>query len=216
MRPEDAIERVSDELARRPRLRIAAVSGPGEPLANRDTFVLFDGLQRLGKELEFCLSTNGALLSESVGQLQDLGINAVSVSMNAITPEAAARIYEWAVLDGDRLTGVAMGEELIRKQLEGIQAARGIGIHVKVNTVLIPAVNDREIDPLSRSLKMAGAELHNIVPLIPNGDLSEVPRPTSDEIAAARRTSSTYMRQLLSCAQCRSDVVGIPGHDTLL
>ncbi|GAL13622.1 nitrogenase FeMo-cofactor synthesis FeS core scaffold and assembly protein NifB [Vibrio astriarenae] len=37
---------------------------------------------------------------------------------------------------------------------------------VKVNTVLIPGINDQSIAQLSEALKQRGAFLHNIMPLI--------------------------------------------------
>ncbi|MFW9920391.1 MAG: hypothetical protein ACFFED_12385 [Candidatus Thorarchaeota archaeon] len=40
--------------------------------------------------------------------------------------------------------------------------------------------------------------------------------PTMDEIRNARIQASKHITQFIHCMQCRSDVVGIPGMDSVL
>lgn len=216
MTPEDAVHRVHDELEVNSALRIIAVSGPGEPLACPATIDVFRMLQGLRPDIEFCLSTNGLLLADMSAQLADLGIRTVSVTVNGITPETLSLLYRYATIEGRVLKGLEMGEQIARRQSEGIWSAKRQGMYVKVNTVLVPRVNDHEIELLAAEISRAGADLHNIVPLVPNAEFSRMSRPSQSDIDRARQISGKYLRQFQHCAQCRSDVVGVPGDDRVL
>jgi nitrogen fixation protein NifB len=216
MTPEDAASRAIEELEKRPNLKIVAISGPGEPLANDATLCTLQRVRMAFPAIHFCLSTNGVLLAEQVPNLLRLNVETVSVSMSTVNPQSAARIYEWAILEGDLMHGEKMGKRVIEKQLEGIRRASNAGIRVKVNSILIPSINGGDIDSLARSISKAGATLHNIVPLVPNANMIQMQAPSEREIAMARKTASAYIEQFHHCQQCRSDVVGIPGNDTPL
>jgi nitrogen fixation protein NifB len=216
MKPEEAISRTIEEVEKDPRLRIVAISGPGEPLVNEETFTTLEGIRNQMDHLNFCLSTNGVLLEEKVPRLKELGIRSISVSMSAIFPDTAARVYEWARINGKKLKGKAMGEYIIQKQLAGIERSVALGITVKVNTVLMPGINNEEINHLAKQISNAGASLQNIVPLVLCTINPDLKIPTREEIDSARFTASLYIHQFTHCKQCRSDVVGIPGRDRVL
>ena len=216
MNPEEAISRTMEEVEKNPRLKIVAVSGPGEPLANEATFTTLEGIRTKNKELNFCLSTNGVLLEDTVLQLEELGVTTISVSMSAIFPETAAQVYEWALIDGERLQGQEMGETLIMKQLAGIERAIDLGFTIKVNTILIQNINMRDISSLSKQLSKSGVSLQNIVPLISSDNTPKLISPSREELDQARLIGSMNILQFTNCKQCRSDVVGIPGEDRIL
>ncbi|TFG29797.1 radical SAM protein [Candidatus Thorarchaeota archaeon] len=216
MNPKEAISRTMQEVEMNPRLKIVAVSGPGEPLANEETYTTLEGIRSRNTELFFCLSTNGVLVEDTISRLEKLGITTISVSMSAIYPETAAQVYEWALIDGERLRGQEMGEMIIMKQLSGIERAVDSGITVKVNTVLIPNINLSDISSLSKQISELGVSLQNIVPLVPNVNTSKLVPPTSEELNQARQMGSINIPQFTHCKQCRSDVVGIPGDDRIL
>ena len=216
MSVDEAVNAVEREVKENPRLRIAAVSGPGEPLANPETFTLLGILRERGLNLKFCLSTNGTLLKESIPELVQLEASTISVSMSASTPQIASKIYEWARIDGEMLTGMKMGQRVIEKQLAGIEAAAQAGIIVKVNTILIPELNIDEIHSIAERVLISGASLQNVVPLVPAGNMSHYRSPTMIELTQARDRASSHITQFTHCKQCRSDVVGIPGRDRVL
>lgn len=216
MAPEDAAGRAVEEIEKRPNLKIVAVSGPGEPLANDETLCTLQRVKMAFPAIHFCISTNGVLLAEHVPNLLRLNVETVSVSISTVNPHSAARIYEWAIVDGNLMRGEKMGERVIEKQLDGICRASSVGIRVKVNSILIPSINGGDIGSLARSISKAGATLHNIVPLVPNANMIQMQAPSEHEIAMARKTASAYIEQFHHCQQCRSDVVGIPGNDTPL
>ena len=216
MDPKEAIARTLSEIEKNPRLKIVAISGPGEPLANEQTFTTLEGIRNQNKELDFCLSTNGVLLEGAATQLKKLGVRSISVSMSAIFPETAAQVYEWARIDREILQGLKMGKAIILKQLAGIERTVALGITVKVNTILIPNINIEDIQYLSKQIVDSGASLQNIVPLILCGNDQKLRPPTTEELFMARQTASENIAQFTHCKQCRSDVVGIPGLDRIL
>lgn len=216
MPAERAVEVAKRELSRRADLHIVAVAGPGEPLANAATFEVMNKLVDSCPKVHFCLSTNGVLLADRVNKLVRLGIESLSVSMSTSEPATAATIYEWAELCGTRVTGIGMGKRIVEMQLAGIRQATDAGIHVKINSVLIPEVNDEDIATLAEDAAFAGAELQNIIPLVPCGTMSTYRPPSCEELEQARAGARKHIKQFCSCRQCRADVVGIPGADTLI
>jgi len=216
MEPKDAISRTMEEVKKNQSLMIVAISGPGEPLANKETFATFEGIRSRDKHLKFCLSTNGVLLEDTISTLEKLGVRTISVSMSAIFPETAAKIYEWALMDGVKQRNKKMGETIIMKQLAGIERAADLGITIKVNTILIPHINMGDISHLSKQIADAGAVLQNIVPLVPIKNSPTLIPPTREELDEARQIGSKSILQFTHCKQCRSDVVGIPGEDRIL
>jgi nitrogen fixation protein NifB len=216
MRPSEAFARTMTLLSDRPNLRIIAVAGPGEPLANEETFHTMSMIKSKRSDLKFCLSTNGILLEDNINDIVETGVETVTVTISTVKPETASAIYEWAEIDGSIMRGISMGKEIIRRQLKGISEAAKSGIHVKCNTILIPSLNDMQMKDISKHLLQAGASVQNIVPLVPFAEMSHIRRPTMRELLFARQTASEHCRQFTHCRQCRSDVVGIPGHDTVL
>lgn len=216
MNPEDAMKRAIEEIEKRPNLKIVAISGPGEPLANDETLHTLQQIKTILPDIHFCMSTNGILLAEQIPNLLRINVETISVSISTVNPQSAARIYEWAILDGKLMRGEKMGNCVIEKQLEGIHRASSVGIRVKANTILIPSINGGDIEPLARCISKAGATLHNIVPLVPNANMIQMQAPSERELAMARKTASAHIEQFHHCKQCRSDVVGIPGDDTPL
>jgi nitrogen fixation protein NifB len=213
---DEALASLAKERRHRENLHIAAISGPGEPLANPETFELFSRARKKYEQLEFCLSTNGTLLEEKLFSLVEFGVRTITVSMSAYNPSTAERIYEWARFDGNKVTGLSMAEEIVNRQIRGIFEAVSAGIQVKVNTILIPSINKDEMQGLSKILADIGVDMQNIIPLVPLDNMSDLRPPSESELQAARETGSKYLPQFLHCKQCRSDVVGIPGNDTIL
>jgi nitrogen fixation protein NifB len=216
MTPENAVARTRIEIEKNSCLRILAISGPGEPLANPETFETLEMIRKEFKDIAICLSTNGILLEHCVDWLREMNVESISVSMSTTNIPTASIIYEWARFQDSILRDEMMASKIIDAQLRGIHKASDAGIHVKVNTILIPEINARDIAELAHEISEAGATLQNIVPLVPNDMFSSFRAPTMKELQDTRRKASAFVSQFSHCKQCRSDVVGIPGCDTVL
>jgi nitrogen fixation protein NifB len=103
---------------------------------------------------------------------------------------------------------------LIQAQLTGIRKAAEIGLIVKTNAVLIPGINDEHIGKIAETVVEAGASMMNIIPLIPNHELADIPAPDCNLLNSVRLTAEEHLPVFRHCKHCRADACGIPGqHD---
>lgn len=212
MRAEEALDLVREARRKYP-LKVVAIAGPGDVLANEESFKTLKLVHENYPELILCVATNGLLLPEFAYELRISGVKAVTVTVNTLDPEVGAKIYEWVLYDGKRYVGVEGAKILIEKQLEGIKRAAEYGMAVKINTVLIPGINDKEIGRISEESKKLGAFIMNIIPLIPLYNFSNLRRPTCEELNKAREKASEHIRIFRLCKLCSADAIGIPGRE---
>ena len=189
---------------------VVGVAGPGEPLANKETLEALRGVHQEFPALIKCISTNGLLLEQQLPRLVDVGVMTLTVTVNAVDSAIGLHIYAWVRQQGTLYRGREAAEILIASQTRGIQAALDAGLAVKVNTVLIPGVNDRHLDKMARYLKKLGVHLMNIMPLIPGGQMRDRRPPSCDELRKARADCEQVIPQFRRCEQCRADVIRFP------
>lgn len=136
----------------------------GEPLVRRDVPVLVGMLHEIPGIRQVTLTTNGALLEKHLDALLDHHLDAVNVSLDTADP---ARFSE--MTRGGRLEDV----------LSGMEAAVRSGIPVKLNTVLYPGeewkemvrfAKDRPLDvrfiemmPIGKGRDYAGVSGHEVL-----------------------------------------------------
>jgi len=209
LQPGEAAKKVEEIIRIKPHIRVVGIAGPGDALNNWETFETFRIIGAINPMLLKCLSTNGLLLPAKISELETLGINSITVTVNAVVPEVGDRIVSSIYSQGRIFFGRSASRTLIENQLTGIELAVKAGIVVKVNTVLIPSINDHHLPEISRKIAEAGAALQNIMPLIPLDKLSHVRPPSFVEIAAVRSQCSEFIGQIAHCRQCRADAVGL-------
>lgn len=214
--PEEALWALQKALAAESRIRVAAVAGPGDPLVNAETFRALELVHAVFPRLIKCLSTNGLLLPETVDRLPGLGVRTLTVTVNCVDPAVGARIYEWVDWRGERLRGEAAAARLIANQLDGIGRAVALGLAVKVNTVLIPGLNQAHVEEVAGTVESLGVRLMNVMPLYPSGSFRHRARPTGAELRAVRAAAAEILPQMSWCRQCRADAYGLLGADTHL
>jgi len=211
LKPEDAADYVSKAIALCPEISVVGVAGPGDTLVGDNLFKAFSAVSERFPSLLKCISTNGLLLERRAEELIALGIDTLTVTVNAVDPVILSRIVPVVRWEGRRLSGLSGGELLIRNQLAGIRKMARAGTTIKINTVLVPGVNDSHIGAVAREVARAGATIHNIIPLIPQYLLTDVPEPTCAQIEEARGQAAPYIDVFRHCMHCRADAVGIPG-----
>lgn len=146
----------SDEIIRVARILYRAgfsefrITG-GEPLIRPDAAEIIRGLRALeepGRPLDLSLTTNAILLERLAPTLKDAGLDRVNVSLDTLRP---GRFTQLTLRD--RFTHV----------LAGLRAAREVGLSpIKINTLLMPGINDDEVLDLAAFCIESGYELRFI------------------------------------------------------
>ncbi len=212
--PLEALEKVREVMASHilgPMIKVIGIAGPGDPLANEETFSTF---RLIGKEfphLMKCMSTNGLLLPEKIRELDALGLHSLTVTLNTLDSAVGSRVYSHILYHGNRYTGKEAARILIANQLDGIRLAAGFGMKIKINTVYIPGVNEEQIPLIARRVKDLGATVMNVMPIIPQARFANITPPTPDELSAVQTANERIIGQFRHCRQCRADAVGLLG-----
>lgn len=209
--PEESIEVLKKALKICPDIKVAGIAGPGDTLATDYALQTFRLIKKEFPELIKCMSTNGLLLYERADEIIDVGIDSLTVTVNAVDPQIEAKLNKFIIYHGKRYEGVEAAEILIENQLKGIRKVTSAGMTVKINTVLVPGINDEHIETIAKTVKAAGASIYNIIPLIPQHELSDVPAPVCSQIDDARTKAGKYIDVFRHCQHCRADAVGVPG-----
>ena len=217
--PAEALERVREVMASPvvgPIIKVIGIAGPGDPLANEETFETFGMIKQEFPQLMLCMSTNGLLLPESIDRLHGLGLHSLTVTINAVDPEIGALIYKLIDYHGERYSGAEGAAILIGNQFEGLRRAAELGMTIKVNSVLIPGINDEQIPLIAARVKELGAFVMNIMPLIPQAELAHLQQPSEERLAEIRKDNEKIIGQFAHCKQCRSDAIGLIGKDVTI
>lgn len=217
--PDQAVRKTLAVAAAIPQMSVLGIAGPGDPLANpARTFETFRQLSETAPDIKLCVSTNGLSLPEHVDELVRHNIDHVTITINCVDPEVGARIYPWIFWKNRRIRGRKAAEILIAQQQRGLEMLVARGVLVKVNSVLIPGVNDAHLVEVSRVVKAKGAFLHNVMPLIAEAEhgtyygVMGQRGPTQAELTALQ-DSCGDMNMMRHCRQCRADAVGLLGED---
>jgi nitrogen fixation protein NifB len=189
---------------------VVGVAGPGDPLANDITFEALGLIHREYPGITKCVSTNGLILEDRLPELLSVGVRALTLTVNAAHSRIGKDIYSWVKYEQKIYRGEAAATLLIARQFNGIIKALDAGLCLKVNTVLIPGVNDQHMIALASRLKQAGVSLMNIMPLIPSGKMKDYRAPTCEELRETRQACEEIIPQFYRCEQCRADVVYLP------
>lgn len=211
LKPAECEEILNKALEICPDIKVAGIAGPGDTLATDNALETFKIIKEKFPNLIKCMSTNGLLLSERAQDVIDIGIDSLTVTVNAVDPEIENKLNAYIIYHGRRIEGVEGAKILIENQLAGIRKVAAAGITVKVNTVLVPEINGDHIEQIAKTVKEAGAKIYNIIPLIPQHELKDVKAPTCPQIDEARRKAEKYIDVFRHCQHCRADAVGVPG-----
>lgn len=209
--PLQALEVLDRAISLCPEIAVAGIAGPGDTLATGYALETFRLIKKYHPDLISCMSTNGLLLYEKAEEILTAGVKSITVTVNAVDPEIEAKLNRWIVYHGKAYEGYEAAAILIENQLKGIRRIAEAGVTVKVNTVLVPSVNGNHIGDIARAVKEAGASIYNIIPLIPQSDLSGERAPDCREIDEARGVAEKYIDVFRHCRHCRADAAGLLG-----
>ncbi len=195
---------------------IVGIAGPGDPLANTETFETLQDIKSLKPSCRICLCTNGLMLPDEVERLADMGLGTISVTVNGLKPYVMAKMHPHIFLSGRKISGTEGAAILIERQWQGIEKAVALGIAVKINMVVVPEINGDQAELIARRAARSGVKIINPVPLLPRGGLCSVPKPGINYMKKLRENCSVHLPVFTKCKQCRADARGIPGKEVSL
>jgi GTP 3',8-cyclase len=130
----------------------------GEPLVRRNVMSLVASLGRhlrSGALDELTLTTNGSQLARFAPDLKAAGVKRVNVSLDTLDGAKFRDITRWGRLE---------------QVLDGIKAARNVGLKIKINAVALKDINEDEIESLM--LWAHGEDMDfTLIETMPMGDI---------------------------------------------
>jgi nitrogen fixation protein NifB len=209
--PDEAVATTERALRIVPNLAVVGIAGPGDPLASNHAIETFARINGRWPELTLCVSTNGLMLPERIDELAAAGVTTLTVTVNSVDPKIQAVITPKIAWKRKRVNDEEAGQQLIDNQLAGIARAASLGLTIKINTVLIPSINDHHIGEVAETVAKAGARMINVIPLIPEHRLAHLKEPSFIERHKARAAAAKHLKVFTHCNRCRADAVGVPG-----
>ena len=218
--PEQAAKKVLAVASTIPQMTVLGIAGPGDPLANPEkTFKTFELISKTAPDIKLCLSTNGLALPDHVDTIARFKVDHVTITINMVDADIGRHIYPWVYWKHKRYLGKEAAQLLTDRQMLGLEMLAARGILCKVNSVMIPGINDKHLVEVNRAVKSRGAFLHNIMPLISAPEHGTVfglngrRGPTAQELKALQDSCEGEMNMMRHCRQCRADAVGLLGED---
>ncbi|XPV75139.1 MAG: radical SAM protein [Desulfovibrio sp.] len=216
LKPFQAAEYMDQVLEKEPRITVAGIAGPGDPFANPEQ--VLETVRRINEkhpELIYCLSSNGMGILPYLDDLKELDVSHVTITISAVDPVIGAKIYSW-VKDGNVFYHGEKGAALLlERQFAAIKGLKERGITVKINTIVIPGVNENHVVEVAKAVSALGADIQNLIPIKPTHEtpFAEVPEPGKDMMLPLRKEAGKYIEQMTHCKRCRADAVGLLGDD---
>ncbi|MDR0872771.1 MAG: radical SAM protein [Prevotellaceae bacterium] len=214
--PQEALEHLRNADSRVKNLAVVGIAGPGDPFANaQETLETMRLVKANFPEKLLCVSSNGLNIAEYIPELADLNVSHVTITVNAVEARVGAQMYDWFYFNRKSYFGIEGAQLLLDRQTEAIRKLKECNITVKINTVVVPRVNEHHVGDIAKYTAALGADLQNCIPLIPvdGTPFAALYEPSAADMRRVRAKTSLYIEQMTHCSRCRADAVGLLGHD---
>jgi nitrogen fixation protein NifB len=215
--PVQAVSYLEEVTASVPNLSVVGIAGPGDPFANPvETMQTLELVRERFPKLMLCLASNGLGIAPYIDRLAELEVSHVTLTINAVDPVVGEKVYAW-IRDGHRpMRGLGAAALLLGRQLDAIRHLKARNVVVKINSIVIPGINDTHIPEIAKVVGPMGVDLMNCMAFLPvaGAAFEELPPPDSLMVARARMQSGQHVPQMTHCARCRADAVGLI-HETM-
>jgi len=216
LNPGQALMYLTNACLRRPNISVVGIAGPGDPFADAaETMETLRLVHAQFPNLLLCVASNGLGIAPHVEELARLGVSHVTMTINAVDPDIGAQIYAWVRPEKKPYRGREGAEIILSRQREAMKELHKTSILIKVNTIIIPGINEDHVPDVAKTVASWGATIMNCVPLIPapGSDFENMPTPAPEKIHAVRKMAGEILPQMSHCAQCRADACGTVGEE---
>jgi len=137
----------------------------------------------------------------------------VTLTINAIDPAIGAEIYAWVRYQKRMYRDLQGAQLLLENQLAALQKLKRLGVTAKVNSIIIPGVNDTHVVDVARQVAAMGADILNALPYYNTTEtvFENIPEPEPAMVKEIQDEAGKLLPQMKHCARCRADAVGIIG-----
>ena len=119
----------------------------GEPTLRADLDKFIKMIYDYKSDIDLAMTTNGYLLADIAQDLKNAGLKRINISLDSLRPERAR---------------IIAGKDVLERVLAGIEAARRVGLKVKINMVPLKGLNEDEIVDILEFGKERGMQVRFI------------------------------------------------------
>lgn len=209
--PDQAMAYLEEVMAVKEGISVVGIAGPGDPFANPvQTMTTLQLVRQTYPDMLLCVASNGLNLTPYLDDLKAVDVSHVSITVNAVDPVIGEKVYSW-VRDNKKTLGPELGAQLLlERQREAIKGLKDRGIIVKVNTIVLPGINDFHVEEIAKQMAVLEVDLFNCMAYFPNegANLSHLKEPGAEEMKKIQNAAKAHLPQMLHCKRCRADAVG--------
>lgn len=209
----DYLDKIMEEI---PSISVVGIAGPGDPFANPvETLETMRLIRKKYPNMLLCIATNGLNLLPYIEELAALKVSHVTITINAIDESVGSKIYSWLRYKKRLHSSKDEIGILLNNQIEAVKKLKEHNIVTKINSIIIPGINDKHIPEIAKKMAELKADIFNCMPLLPVKDteFAGIPEPSKEMTRALRAECEKYLPQMSHCARCRADSVGLLGQD---
>ncbi len=214
--PHQALHYLERALELSPNISVVGIAGPGDPFANpEETMETLRLVRQNYPDMLLCVATNGLNVLPYIEELAELKVSHVTLTINAVDPAIGAEIYAWVRHRKKVYRDSKAAELLISNQLEALAMLKEKGVTAKINSIIIPGINDPHITEVAKKVSELGANIFNALPYYNTEEtvFENIPEPHPELVAAIQKETAQYLPQMKHCARCRADAIGIIGEE---
>jgi nitrogen fixation protein NifB len=212
--PKQALYYLDQALQLSPNIAVVGIAGPGDPFANpEETMETLRLVREKYPEMLLCVATNGLDVLPYIDELAELQVSHVTLTINAVDPKTGAEIYAWVRYQKRMYRDLEGAQLLLENQLAALQKLKRLGVTAKVNSIIIPGINDTHVIEVARQVAALGADILNCLPYYnTTGTVFEnIAEPDPVMVGKIQEETGLLLPQMKHCARCRADAVGIIG-----
>ena len=212
--PQQAVFYLERAVEKLPAIRVVGIAGPGDPFASpEETLETLRLVRQRYPEMLLCVASNGMEIAAHAAELAKLQVTHVTITVNAVDPEIGARIYPWVRAGYRVLRGMEAAAALLERQRAAIVELKRHGVTVKINTIVMPGVNDAHAGAVAREVAAPGADIMNCIPMYPveSTPFASLGELEPGKLKALRKETAQSLPQMLHCTRCRADAAGLLG-----
>jgi nitrogen fixation protein NifB len=212
--PKQALYYLDGALKLSPNISVVGIAGPGDPFANPDeTMETLRLVREKYPEMLLCVATNGLDVLPYIEELAELQVSHVTLTINAIDPLIGQEIYAWVRYQKRMYRDLQAAQLLLENQLAALQKLKRFGVTAKVNSIIIPGVNETHVVEVARQVASMGADILNALPYYNTTEtvFENIPEPDAVMVKEIQEEAGKLLPQMKHCARCRADAVGVIG-----